>query len=585
MKLPPPRTLLIPTIQTKTMLEITTHKLAVKPLETMSVASKPHDNIFRSFNALNPKVFDDLLSNLRGVVRGDISEHITISDDSNRFYSNYQEHSSSRESKQEFSTSVGLEGKYGVFSASANFDYTRVEASSFTALYSTYMAQLNLGTISLNAMSSAQKLALLQPEMVKQLNAINSLANARDFTNTWGTHLVTRVRTGGMLFVSISSESASNQVRETISSEVKAKYNKVASLEVALSVVNDINRSETTKSVSQILTVLGGDSSKAAVIDPADKATVRAWLASVTADTTFAVIDSIEIFTLVDGTARTMLKKYLDLTMLAFSLNHPAIFATGTGIRAFQTCSVAAPQKAITGFKIIGGGAAATENSNNFLMGSYPQSRNGRPPAAWLAISHDLVVTAAPNDVLTSYAIAIHDPEDYIDITVAQGKGSNTKVGADNAEAMLEDGWILTCGGVLSRTIEGLNKFVTASYFKDAQTWSVASSDYKHAATNAELYAYAVGIKSKEPLLTIEPDKQAGAEERGQHGRPTAIARGFVCGGGVRVILSTGPGNLVQMCWPSTSKVWKAANKDLDSSVSQGLSQAFAISLQAYVKI
>lgn len=40
-------------------------------------------------------------------------------------------------------------------------------------------------------------------------------------------------------------------------------------------------------------------------------------------------------------------------------------------------------------------------------------------------------------DVLTSYAIALHDPANYIEVTVAEGQGANTKVGADSAEARM----------------------------------------------------------------------------------------------------------------------------------------------------
>lgn len=566
------------------MSEFIAKGLDEEPLMTAALASRPQDNIFRSFNALNPRIFDDLLGNLRSVTRGDISEYLTIVSDGSKFSSSYQEHSSTFESRHEFSLSMGVEGSYGVFSASANRESETVETSSFTSLFSSYSAELHMGTISLNALSPAEQLGLLRPEMVTQLKAIVTLADARNFTERWGTHLITRVNTGGIVFVSNSVETESHDKRESVSYDMKVSYQKVASLEVAISTSNEIKQGS--ENVMQTIRVRGGDAHKAAAINPADRSTIRAWVDSVSTDTTFAVVESVEIFSLVDGLARTMLKKYIDLTMLAFSLQNPVIFATGTGIRARQNITVtAAPVRFGNDFKVIGGGAGATKGSNNFLMGSYPQSRDARPPAAWIASSHDLRNEAVATDVLTSYAIAIHDPGNYIDVTVAEGRGTNTKIGADRAEATLPDGWILTAGGVFSRTLEGAHKFVTATYFKDAKTWAVASSDYKTAAINVELRAFAIGIKSKDPLLTIEVDKQAGTEERGQHGRPTAVGRGPVCGGGVLVSGNSGAGNLVQQCLPSEPRIWKGVNSDLDGSVSPASSQAFALSLHARVLV
>jgi len=562
------------------MSDLTTQGLEPELMQAEQ-AFMPQDNIFRSFNALNPNIFEDLISNLKTVRQGDLSEYITVANDGRKFQSDFVKQFSSFESMQEFSTSIGLKGSYGVYSASASRKSKTEETSSFTTLYSTYIAEMHLGTISLNGVNEEKMLTMLKPEMVRQLNAITTLAHAHNFVNLWGTHLVTELKTGGMVLVSNSVETGSLEMRETISNKIEASYKKVGSLDLAIDSTNEIKQEW--KNILQTVKVRGGDVHMASAFNSNGRS-IDKWAESVTTDTTYAVKNSIEIYKLVKGTASEMLKRYMDLTMLAHSLKHPVIFTHGLGA-PLNPKPVTVNGRSDIGFKTIGGGAAVTKDSNNFLMGCYPQPTDGSAPTAWIATSHDLMSPTAAGDTLTGYAIAIHDPANYLDIMVAKGTGSNTGMGEDHAEATLPAGWIMTCGGAFSETIKGSNKFITSSHYKDAQTWAAASSDYKEAATNVVLNAYAVGIKSKDPLLHIEANYQAGAIVRGQHGSPTAIGRGFVCGGGMNVTDNSGPGNLVQMNYPSASDIWHVHNKDHDGSASQARSQAFAISLQANIQL
>lgn len=565
------------------MSETTTQGPAIEPL---AQNFRPQDNIFRSFNVLNPTISENLMSNLTTVRRGDMSEYITIADDSGEFDWNFQEQSSSMESMETFSASVGIKGSYGVFSASANWNTETTETSSFTALHSTYVAVVHMGTISLHVLTREEKLALLRPEMVSQLKAISSLADAQAFTNTWGTHLVTRVHTGGMVLVSNSVETGSLESRAKAATKIEASYTGKNSLELTVATSSELKKEW--GNIKQIIKVRGGDVHLAAAFN-SDGRGISEWVKSVTADTTFAVADSIEIFTLAEGVAREILKKYIDLTMLAFSLNHPAIFTEGTSA-PFNSRPVTVTGRPGSGFKIIGGGATVTQKSNNFLMGSYPNSNHGSAPDGWTAVARDLMSPSAASDTLASYALAVHDPEDYLDIMVAEGKGNNTGTGRDEAEATLPNGWILTCGGALSEaTTSRIYKFLTASHFNEdqlrKQTWKAACSDYKVAASNVKLHAFAVGLKSKDPLLAIEAYYRSGHGVFEQWGNPSAVAAGFACGGGFDVSGNTGPGNLVQESYPSSSNRWQVFNKDLDSSVSAASSKAFAVSLLASVVI
>ncbi|WP_259068144.1 MAC/perforin domain-containing protein [Mucilaginibacter sp. X4EP1] len=564
------------------MSETTTQGPAVEPL---AQNFRPQDNIFRSFNVLNPAISENLMSNLTTVRRGDMSEYITIADDTGDFDSDFQEHSSSIESMETFSASVGIKGSYGVFSASANWNTETTETSSFTALHSTYVAVVPMGIISLNALTREEKLEQLHPRMVSELKAISSLADAQAFTEKWGTHLVTRVQTGGMVLVSNSVETGSFESRAKAATKIKGSYTS-KSLELTIATSSEIKKEW--GNIKQVIKVRGGDVHLAAAFN-SDGRGVSEWVKSVTADTTFAIADSIEIFTLTEGVARETLKKYIDLTMLAFSLNHPAIFTVGASA-PFNSRPVTVTGRPGSGFKIIGGGATVTQRSNNFLMGSYPNSNHGSAPDGWTAVARDLMSPSAASDTLASYALGVHDPEDYLDIMVAEGKGSNAGIGRDEAEATLPNGWVLTCGGALSEaTTSRIYKFLTASHFNEnqlrKQTWKAACSDYKVAASNVKLHAFAVGIKSKDPLLAIEGVYRSSHGVFEQWGNPSAVAAGFACGGGFDVSGNTGAGNLVQESYPSSSKKWQVFNKDHDSSVSAASSKAFAVSLQASVVI
>ena len=269
------------------MSEITTQGSAIEP-STQNF--RPQDNIFRSFNVLNPEISENLISTLRTIRQGDMSEHITIANDAGGFQWDFQEQSSSMESMETFSASVGIKGSYGVFSASAKWSTETAQTSSFTALHSTYVAELHLGTISLNILTREEMVALLPSEMIRRLNAISSLADARAFTNTFGTHLVTQVRTGGMVLISNSVETGSFESRDKASTKIEASYKKAGSLEATITTSSEVK--EEWGNIMQIVKVRGGDVHLASSFN-SNGTKVDEWAKSVTTDTTFAIGASI----------------------------------------------------------------------------------------------------------------------------------------------------------------------------------------------------------------------------------------------------------------------------------------------------
>jgi hypothetical protein len=555
-------------------------------LQAYDANSKPQDKLLQSFNIFTVDRPNELLMNLIPCIENGKtipSTYISSSTGAQSFKSQYLEQSSSRETKREFSASVGIEGSYGVFSASMQMDYSKSEATSTTAFYSCYRAKLSIGTLSFKA-DKADTRNLLNPALIKQLDGINSMAKAHDFIETWGTHLVTRVNLGGTLFVSIQADTNSKEEKEKLSLDIKTKYDgAIASLSAAASVVTEMRKSSATKNVKHDVVALGGLATKAAMIDPDNKASYQAWIDTCTENTVFAASESIELYKLAEGDAQGILKKYIDLKMLAYSLEHPTVFAEEKSISPYNNNTITAPTTYTKGYKIIGGGAAASLGCSSYLIGSYPQAEGSATPTGWHAASHDIAIAANPSNILSAYAIAVYDPENYLEVTVATAKGKNKGLGIDEAEVTLGDGWVLTAGGINCSNVDSANKFVLASYFKSPRTWAAACSDYISRSTNTETTVYAVGIKSRDPHLSITSTQIKGAESYGQHGRGVANAQTCVCGGGVRVWNNTGMGNLVQKTFPVSPTSWAEVNNDMIGNISRANYQAYAIAIIANV--
>lgn len=509
--------------------------------------------------------------------------YISATDDSQSFYGEYKEHDYSRSVKKELSVSAGIEGKYGPFSASLQVDYSKTDHSTETSFFSSYVARMDMGNVDYGG-SNETTLSLLDPIMLTELRAINSLEKAKNFTENWGTHLITRLNCGGMLFVSIAAETTNKEEKEKLKASLNAKYSSANSLSAAATVISESSQTQASKSFEQKLVAMGGHAGKAALIDGKDKKSIQDWIDTCTVETAFRVSGSIEIYKLAEGDAYRFLKQYIDLVMLAHSIKNPVIFVNEKNIIAYQTNTVTAPGTNTDNYKIIGGGATTSPGSSSYLMGCYPQVSGGRP-TGWHAVSHDIHDAASPKDVLSAYAIGIYDPEDLIQITVATKNGSNTRVGGDTATAILPDGWILTSGGLNTVVKTGSSKYVISSYYsEDKKGWIGDASDYVVPATEAALTVYAVGIKSKDALLTIEATYVAGPQTRGQHGRNTANAQTAICGGGIRVSDNSGMGNLVQRNYPASPTSWMGTNDDLAGNISPANSQAYGVTLNAKVK-
>ena len=82
-------------------------------------STKPQDQLLQSFNVFKITKPQELLLNLIHCRDAAFSAgQVTLSDQTQTFHKNYVEHTSTLETKRELSTSVGISGSYGFFSAS-----------------------------------------------------------------------------------------------------------------------------------------------------------------------------------------------------------------------------------------------------------------------------------------------------------------------------------------------------------------------------------------------------------------------------------------------------------------------------------
>lgn len=546
--------------------------------------SKPKDFILQAYNAFAVSEPTTIINYLRKCTTSVVPDDwINEQASSESFSGRYMEHTSAQSVRTDLSISVGIEGKYGVFSGSLQVNYKSTEFTSATSFNSDYQANIARGTLRFNKTSGEIK-QLLDPRLMSELNSISNFKDAEKFTQTWGTHLVTGLNLGGNLFVAMQSTTNTFEQKTEMSTKVKAAYNSVFSISMVAEAASTVAKTSSSTSIRQDVKALGGDASIAARISPDDKQSFTKWSDTCTKETVSGIYESIEIFTLADTHAKEILKKYIDLTLLARSLNYPTIFSEQKRTEGFQQNVLSASTtKMDKAFKIIGGGASISKNASSFLVSSYPEIDSRGKIQAWSVASHDIDIEASPSDFLSAYAIAVYDPEDYLDIIVETANGTNKKIGEDEATVSLPAGYELTCGGCQSKADNSTNKYIHSSYPSSANSWKCMVRDYRHGATDSELTAYVIGVKSKLSELLIDSTFVEGPTSSGQHDNSIAVAKSCLCGGGIRMKVDNGLGNLAQMSYPLYPNQWEEYNKDHNGSATTASANAYAVFLDARV--
>lgn len=547
--------------------------------------SQPSDLILQSFNAFNSKIAgapNNIFGYLNNYRIGQLAPaDLNFVTNQQQFRTTRNEYKNSEETKTGFAASVGLTGSYGFFSGSVQASHSRESYASYTGYNFGFNAFVNPGSLSFYRPNGVAAIkAYLVPELLTALNGIGNLQQAADFTERYGTHLITGVNLGGALYIGVIANTADESSKMSTSAEVQAEYSAVSSMSAAAKATATLDTKFQSESYQSTIHTIGGSIQAAAKLNVADPNTFSEWAATCTAESVLGISNTIELWELAEATspAGNFLKLFVQLKVVMQSINYPSYFANTIAILPYQENRVVA--SADDDFKIISGGAAVTANSSSFLTGCYPNLDQDNNVTGWVALSHDITNPANPaTDAITAYAIALYDPTNLLKISCTSAAGSNPGKGADSARAQVAPNSSLTGGGATGAWSGGREKFLMQSFPDTKNSWTGMIHDYEYAAENVPLTVYAIGISSE--YLTILPQITQGTIHDVQHGNAIATAKNSIAGGGVKVELVSGDGNLAQQSFPSSPTTWAAYNKDTDGNVSPANSTAFAIQLQA----
>jgi hypothetical protein len=547
--------------------------------------------ILRTFNALDPEVAanpDSLLSRTSDFLKSPLTSHQISRGGTSRFYTTAATENSEEEVLTTLAATAGLSGSYGFFSASVNASAksTKVQtATSFNFSFAGHLFVQNRSFI--RPTSYPEILSCMTDNFRNALESIKTFSDAENFTETYGTHVITSVDQGGCLFLNITAQTSSESSDSQLSTDLTAEYKGVTSITATASVMQHVASKYSSASITQEINALGGDPALAAQIDPTEPETFSAWEASCKqSDSFYAVAVAVEVWKLAtDPAVQALLEIYVNATVLVQSIKHPSFFQTSVQMTDSTWVSVAAAVP--DGYRIIAGGAGV-DGFNNFLTGSYPDMGTfDKEIVSWHAEAHDAGYKANPDESLTAYAIAVYDPKKILDIGVSKQHGSNTGAGSDTCKTPAPDGYFMTGGGVQTIVSSGAPKWIQACYpdtGSDAgASWVGVVADHIVNATDVQLVVYSVGIAVDDDdykyNIGLVPSS-ANSSTQGQKGGNTSQILSGLCSGGGKLTHFTGPGNLIKSIVPVSANQWQVGQGD-NRQASNCDVTAYAISLKA----
>lgn len=238
-----------------------------------------------------------------------------------------------------------------------------------------------------------------------------------------------------------------------------------------------------------------------------------------------------------------------------------------------------------TGYKILSVGAALLNqdsNNNQFLTNCY--MLYGQPPFQW--ISSGKSVHKSTSATLASYAIAVYDPDDLLDVRFFGGDVSSFS-GTPSISQSVGNGYLITGGGISTDPENDYGLMLIASYPSSTTTWSVYAAQHSKGCSGT-VTAYAIGIKWNDPTDKPALATHIMSATSAPSGAPWETVgvgpNDTLVGGGARVEDSSSPSYniMLQDSYPSGSgaqAVWSVQGHDCETSASNPIT-AYAIGLQ-----
>lgn len=552
----------------------------------------PKDTLLQTYNVLTLKDPNDILDFLINPLAEPLPDSMVNDGTGIKVVkADYQQAQSLDSVRQQFASSVGLSADFAAFNASFQSNFKTDTLRTVTNFDASCHMNIDFGSTSINFNDHNQILGLMNDSFKDQLANINSLSDAANFVESYGTHLVAGVGLGGNLCIAIHADSTTVKTKTEISNEINTAFSGLEnSVSSVIKAVNKTAKEHKEAHVSLKLVAIGGNPG---VLDPYNPESIHDWDETCDADSIRNVSRSIPIWELADTNAKTWLERYIYYKMLETSLTKPRIFSSLASVNSSpfaHSCGVD------SGYRIIGGGAMVNMHSTNFLTSSYPQLNNDGNIESWGTISDNLAARN-DNDYLAAYAIGAFDPKNLMDIKVDTAQGTGL-VGKDSAKAKLRDFYTLTGGGTFTKMkIENqplFFKYITGSYpGDDNRSWVSEVCNFENAKAPteiAELTSYAIGINN-DPGNYLSVDSHTATASTSvavSHGDETAGGNHHLCSGGVKLDEPDTKGvvlNLVQASYPKRGNAWREYNKSIGKEHVAAVSTVYANWLEAYLNL
>ncbi len=543
----------------------------------MLTTQKAEDLLLQSYDVFNIENPLDVFGNLRDCKKEGANPKIN-SNAPTHFNSEFTEAESKESIQESIATSVGISGEYAVYSGSVKFEHSQQSSKSYTTFNAIFKGKIRKGGF-YYADTDPKLKDYLKADLLNDLEAVASYEQAREFTNTWGTHLLTGIKTGGEINVIIEANTQTLLDKRRIAAEMSAKYSGVASVEATGSVAQELERQYGSSFLSQSIETIGGDPNSPIGVSANDKSTFTEWAKTVSEDSVRGIQKAKTFWELASDfemESSKWLKNYVNSCILRESIQYPRVFTASQDIRAQEVRLTCKPEDILSNkeeakhYKIIGGGAEVTWGSNNFITTIAPLV-SGSTVKGWEGASFNM--EGWGNDAISVYAIGIYDPFDMLEVKVVEQKFKVRAGGNESREfvAMPKD-YQLVGGGVSTETKTNGRLFVYWSYplFEESGNagWQHLVRDWYDVNGETEVTGYALGMKVRDPdiatnLVSFDRGRVDSDELQSQHGDATVTTdNSFTCGGVKIYEEGDARMNRLQACFPTGHSSWTIRNKD-----------------------
>ncbi|HLK56034.1 MAG TPA: MAC/perforin domain-containing protein [Chthonomonadaceae bacterium] len=460
------------------------------------------------------------------------------------------------------SASVGISGHYAGFSGSLHASFGTTQSQEFTENYGTcqYTFQLYQLTIPSSAFQS-----LLADGFKNDLNTMAPL----DFYNKYGPYFTSSVIVGGALNSSIYTVAQTTYSDTSMSVSASAAYNEgIAGGKVNTSYTYTDQTTKTTYTCNSGITVVGGTSK----FDANNAFDVTEWEQTIVGNPATISYTLTPMWQLLPtGQRQTDLINAIDAY---FNQPNPNLLSPLT-LKTFTATSNVTGTESMgvavaTGYKVLGGGASLQQSSpnNQFLTSS--SVVKGAPPNQWNSSAKSMY--NATNASLTSYAIAVYDPADLLDVEVFDVKGGPTTQDTYSFlyTVPVGAGYVMTGGGIATYPSNTNGLIISASYPTSQTQWTAAASAHSGAACTGSVDVSVIGIKwqvpaGKPPLVVVQQSITSNMPTEIPSQMVGVAANCAMVGGGANINSGTAPPvnyNSLQNSYPSSATQWTASGHD-----------------------